>query len=148
MGIMQDHLSLDEMHLWHTWKTLTESVRGRIVQEIANTTGLSEPDYGVLSRLDELGNGQLRQQVLAESMHWSKSRLSHHLTRMQERGLVTRQSVKNDAGVCIALTSQGRAVLERARPVHARAVRHHLIDRLTPDEVRMLEAIAARLELD
>ena len=145
---MQDHLSLDEMRLWHTWKIMGETVRARIVQEINISTGLSEPDYGVLSRLDELGDGQLRQQALAESMHWSRSRLSHHLTRMQERGLVMRQSLRNDAGTSISITPLGREILDRARPVHARAVRRYLLDRLTPDEVQMLEAIATRLEAE
>jgi hypothetical protein len=46
-----------------------ETVRARVAQEITNMTGLSDPDYGVLSRLDEIGNGQLRQQVLADLMH-------------------------------------------------------------------------------
>ena len=142
---MEDNLSPDEMHLWRAWKMMGETVRARIVQEITTATGLSDPDYGVLSRLDELGGGQLRQQALAESMHWSKSRLSHHLTRMQERGLVVRQPAKNEAGISISITAIGREILERARPVHARAVRRHLLDRLTPDEVQMLEALATRL---
>lgn len=146
METMQDHLSPEEMRLWHAWKMMGEAVRARVAQEITNVTGLSDPDYGVLSRLDELGDGQLRQQALAELMHWSKSRLSHHLTRMQERSLVIRQSLENDGGVWITITPLGREVLGRARPVHARAVRRHLLDHLTPDEVQMLHAIAARLE--
>jgi DNA-binding MarR family transcriptional regulator len=143
---MQDRLSTDEMRLWHAWKVMGELVRARIVQEITSSTGLSDPDYGVLSRLDEIGNGQLRQQTLAESMHWSKSRLSHHLTRMQERGLVVRQPSENEAGILIVITPIGREALNRARPVHAQAVRRHLLDRLTPDELETLNAIAARLE--
>jgi hypothetical protein len=51
---MQVHLSLDETRLWHAWKTMGAAVRARIVQEMMTVTGLSEPDYGVLSRLDDL----------------------------------------------------------------------------------------------
>jgi len=40
------------------------------------------------------------------------------------------------------------AQLAQARPVHVRAIRHHLHDRLTPDEARMLLAIGAQLEAD
>ncbi len=143
---MQDHLSPDEIRLWHAWKMMGETVRARIAQEISTVTGLSDPDYGVLSRLDELGGGQLRQQALADSMHWSKSRLSHHLTRMQERGLVMRQPSKNEVGISISITPAGQEILDRARPVHARAVRRHLLDRLKPDEVQMLKGLAERLE--
>jgi DNA-binding MarR family transcriptional regulator len=67
---------------------------------------------------------------------------------MQDRGLVLRQVAENDAGVLIVMPPTGREVLDRAYPVHAKAVRRHLLDRLTPDELRMLDAIATRLEND
>ncbi len=125
---------------------MAETVGSQVAQEITSTTGLSIPDYAVLSRLEESGSDQLRQQALADSMNWSKSRLSHHLTRMQERGLVIRLAIGNEAGICVGITSQGKEVLALARPVHARAVRSYLLDRLTPDEKQMLTALAARLE--
>ena len=94
--------------------------------------GLSDPGYGVLSRLADLGGGQLRQQDLADSMGWDKSHLSHHLTRMQQRGLVERQP-SGDA-VTVRLTPAGRVVLDQAVPVHAAAVRRHLLSRLTAEQ--------------
>ena len=43
-------------------------------------------------------------------MLWSKSRLSHHITRMQRRGLVLREECEDDGrGAVIALTERGRA---------------------------------------
>ena len=66
----------------------------RVGRDIAEATGLSGPDFGVLSRLVDLGQGAMRQQVLAESMGWDKSRLSHQLTRMQEKGLVERRDAE------------------------------------------------------
>jgi DNA-binding MarR family transcriptional regulator len=93
----------------------------------------------VLSRLDELGQGELRQQELAESMGWDKARLSHHLKRMEERALVERRSA-DGRGVLVALTKDGERALKAARPEHARSVRRHLIERLGKEERRRLLA--------
>ena len=67
-------------------RLLSEHLRSRN-KEMSEQTGLSEGDYGVLDRLALLGNGNLRQQELADSMDWDKSRLSHHLTRMENADL-------------------------------------------------------------
>ncbi|WP_416069849.1 MarR family transcriptional regulator [Streptomyces sp. AK02-01A] len=85
------------------------------------------PDFGVLTRVVETGGGRLRQSRLAELMGVHRSRLSHHLTRMEERGLITRERAVG--GVDVVVTDDGRRATERARPVHAAAVRRHLVDR-------------------
>ena len=123
-----DALTPDEAALWHDWKRACETVRARIGEEITAATGLSDPDYGVLTRVDDAG-GALRQNVLAASMGWHRSRLSHHLSRMEGRGLVTRRAV--GAGVEVLATDAGRAEVGRARPVHAAAVRRHLVEPLS-----------------
>ena len=137
-------LSEDETRLWHAWKLAGETVMARVTRDLAGATGLSGPDFGVLSRLEDLGGGELRQQELAESMRWDKARLSHHLTRMEERDLVTRRPAPGK-GVLVVLTVTGRKLLRTARPEHARAIRAHLVGRLTPDESRRLSAICGKL---
>ncbi len=118
-----------EIEIWHAWKRAAEAVLSRVGRDIAEGTGLSGADYGVLSRLVDLGEGELRQQALADAMGWDKSRLSHHLTRMEERELVVR---KKGAGatVRITITTAGKRALRSARPVHARAVRSAFIERI------------------
>ena len=111
-------LSPHELRVWHAFKLMGEDVMERVGRDIAQATGLSGPDFGVLSRLAALGKGEMRQQTLARSMGWDKSRLSHHLTRMRERKLIERR----DAGervVLVVITKLGRAKLDAARPVHA-----------------------------
>ena len=125
-----ERLSPEELAVWHAWKVSAEQIRQRIAHDITAATGLSDPDYAVLSRLADSGGGQLRQQDLADSMGWDKSRLSHHLTRMQQRGLAERQPA--GAAVTVRITPAGRAVLAEAVPVHAAAVRRYLLNRLTP----------------
>src|SRR5580704_15829308 len=85
-------LSRDEMALWHAWKQASETVRARVAADIATQTGLSDPDFGVLTRVAEDGGGRMRQNQLAASMGYHRSRLSHHLSRMRERGLIATEA--------------------------------------------------------
>jgi DNA-binding MarR family transcriptional regulator len=136
-------LSDDELALWHMWKRATESVRAEVAADIAAETGLSDPDFGVLSRVEELGGGRLRQARLADSIGFHRSRLSHHLTRMESRGLISREAVGN--GVDVVITKAGSAALKRARPVHAAAVRRHLLEPLSASQTDALRTILERL---
>ncbi len=126
---MNEVLSQEERQLWHAWKKASERVREAVAEDIRSATGLSDPDFGILTRLIDLGGGQLRQSELSASMGWHRSRLSHQLTRMEQRGLVTRNRI--DGGVHVSITPSGRELAAAARPVHATAVREHLTDRVS-----------------
>jgi DNA-binding MarR family transcriptional regulator len=144
-GHMSKRLTGREQEVWHAWKRAAEMVRMRVGADITAATGLSDGDFGVLTRLVDLGEGTLRQNELAESMGWHRSRLSHHLTRMEARGMVKRHSV--DAGVQVRITAAGERAAAASRPAHAAAVRRHLLD-LIPSEdraslVQLLETIAS-----
>jgi DNA-binding MarR family transcriptional regulator len=134
-----------ELRCWHALKAMGQHVRDGVGRDIAAATGLSDPDFGVLSRLEDLGGGELRQQDLADRMGWHRSRLSHHLTRMEERGLVRRTQASDRAGVTVAITPDGARLLAAARPVHAAAVRSRLLEVLDAKEREALERIAAKL---
>ncbi|GAA4663929.1 MarR family winged helix-turn-helix transcriptional regulator [Frondihabitans cladoniiphilus] len=140
---MTSELTDVEKHLWHLWKQASETVRSRIAGDLLAETGLSDGDFGVLSRLVDLGGGCLRQNELASSMHWHRSRLSKHLTRMEERGLVVRGP--SGDGVEVSILPAGTEAIERSRAVHAEAVRRHLIrlvpDGLAPELAAILDAV-------
>lgn len=138
-----DPLNPDELQVWQACKTVGHDVTRRVGAELTAVTGLSGSEYGLLSRLEELGDGRLGQQALADAMGWAKSRMSHQLTRMAARGIVHRE--KGPIGVMVVLTPEGRDLLAQARPVHAAAVREHLIDRLGEAERAMLVRIAGHL---
>lgn len=116
-------LSDEEIRLWHAWKRASESVRGLVAQDLTDRAGLSDPDYAILSRVADAG-GAVRQNELGSALAWHRSRLSHQLTRMEERGLVSRRPI--DAGVEVLLTADGQKAIASARPVHAESVRKHL----------------------
>ena len=126
-------LSPRELRVWHAFRLMHEDVLGRVDRDI-QATGLSGPEFGVLSRLAAFGKGEMRQQVLASAMGWDKSRLSHQLTRMQRRALIKRHPGDSGA-VLVVLTDHGREKLDAARPVHAESVRRNLLSRLTQEQI-------------
>jgi DNA-binding MarR family transcriptional regulator len=134
-------LSPQELRLWHAFRLMHEDVLGRVGRDIAQAAGLSGPEFGVLSRLAGPGKGEMRQQVLARMMAWDKSRLSHQLTRMQERSLIERRRVYEKT-VLIARTKLGREKLDAARPVHAASVRRNLLSRLTQEQIEAIVRVS------
>jgi DNA-binding MarR family transcriptional regulator len=140
-------LSPQELRIWHAFRLMHEDVLGRVGRDITQATGLSGPEYGVLSRLAALGNGEMRQQVLAGMMNWDKSRLSHQLTRMQQRGLIERRRADAKT-VQVVITELGREKLEAARPVHAASVRRNLLSRLTQEQIDTIVRVSNLLGED
>ncbi|CAM4250479.1 MarR family transcriptional regulator [Paenibacillus typhae] len=135
-------LNEDEMQIWNMWKGSFKRVFGRVVKEMSDHTGLSEGDFGVLDRLVQFGNGKLRQQELADSMDWDKSRLSHHLTRMEKRGLVLRKPSDTDRGVQVMITSAGKSALAEALPIVSKAIRRHFLDLITDQDIESIARLA------
>lgn len=139
-----NELNEDDMRIWNMWKGSYKRIFGRVVKEMSEYTGLSEGDFGVLDRLVQFGNGKLRQQELADSMDWDKSRLSHHLTRMEKRGLVLRKPLDTDRGVQIIVTAAGKSILDEALPIVSKAIRKHFLDLLTDEDMESITKLAER----
>lgn len=130
-------LSSRELRIWHAFVSMGEDVLERVGRDIARATGLSGPEFGVLSRLAAFGKAEMRQQDLSTVMGWEKSRLSHQLTRMQRRKLIARRA-GDKREILVALTSAGRRMLETALPVRAESVRRNLLSRLTPEQIDVI----------
>ncbi|WP_254458748.1 MarR family winged helix-turn-helix transcriptional regulator [Xanthomonas sacchari] len=143
----QARLSTRELAIWHAFKQMGQTVMAAVEKDLAAGVGLTGSDFGVLSRLVDLGKGELRQQALADSMGWHKSRLSHQLTRMQARGLIRRSDAEPRV-VTVAITALGREKIAAARPVHAAAVRTRLLDRLSTEDAQVLLKLSATLGAD
>jgi DNA-binding MarR family transcriptional regulator len=77
-------------------------------------------------------------------MQWERSRVSHHVTRMEGRHLVQRVECAEDGrGAFVVITPQGRTAIEQAAPCHVNTVRRLVFDALSPDE---LDAFATIIE--
>ena len=87
-------------------------------------SGMSLPDYDVLTALSVADGGRMPITVLAAHIGWERSRLSHHARRMSARGLVTCGPSAADRRVTeVGLTGRGRQALEDAAPGHVDLVR-------------------------
>jgi DNA-binding MarR family transcriptional regulator len=127
-------LSSQELRVWHAFMFMHEELLTRVGRDITKATGLSGSDFAVLSRLTAIGKGEMRQQALADMLTWDKSRLSHQLTRMQQRSLIERRRVDGKTSL-IALAPIGRGKFDDARPIHAASVRRNLLSRLTQQQI-------------
>lgn len=135
-----------ETRAWYGYRRMSLLLNARVARELTAHSGLSEPDYDVLSGLTAAPDRRARIGDLAGRMLWSRSRLSHHVSRMEARGLVTREECAEDGrGAFVRLTPAGRQALEAAAPDHVESVRRHVFDHLTPAEVDTLAAITGKI---
>src|SRR5215216_6487136 len=143
-GMSSDVLWLTEQQerLWRRWLMLNARLSAILHKELHDDAGLSMPDYEVLVHLTDSPDGRIRVTDLARLLQWERSRVSHHVTRMQRRRLVLRVECAEDGrGAFIVLTPQGRAAIERAAPGHVSTVRRLVFDALSPEEVAALATI-------
>ena len=143
---MDEWLSEDEQRAWRGLLAMTSGLEGRLNRELQAESGISLADYDVLVPLSEAPGGRLRVFELGRRLGWEQSRLSHHLSRMQRRGLVDREECEDDRrGAFVVLTGDGRRVIERAAPGHVRMVRRLVFDGLERDQLATLEAVTRRV---
>lgn len=140
-----------EDRAWRGYRRLRLLLDARVNRDLMAESGLSEPDYDVLSNLSETPGHRWRLAALAQRMQWSRSRLSHHITRMQQRGLVRREDVASDGrGAYVVLTDGGLRAIQEAAPGHVESVRRHFIDRLSDGQVaafgELADEVLAHLE--
>jgi DNA-binding MarR family transcriptional regulator len=146
-------LNPSEARAWRALQQFRTPLATALNRQLTRDSAMSSADYEVLVVLSETPDGALRAGELGRATGWEKSRLSHHLKRMEARDLVERQDCVTDGrGLLVAITAHGRGAIEEAAPGHVRAVRQYVIDLLTPAQLEMLaevgEAIGARLAAD
>ncbi|MEY2425244.1 MAG: hypothetical protein QOI61_816 [Actinomycetota bacterium] len=135
-----------EAHLWRSWLRLNQELTSVLEDQIGRESGLSGADYAVLVPLSESPDGMLRARELGREILWDRSRLSHHVRRMEKRGLVVREECQEDArGAMVRMTDAGRAAIEDAAPGHVSATRRHFFDHLSSKEVDLLTTVFDRV---
>jgi DNA-binding MarR family transcriptional regulator len=133
-----------EARAWRSLQLMQLRLSGELARQLADESGLSYQDYLVLVALTDQTDGRLRSFELSQILGWEKSRLSHHVARMSERGLVRKEPCDTDRrGAFVAVTRKGRKEIEAAAPGHVATVRALFVDRLTP---KQLDAIADAAE--
>ena len=128
-----------EDRAWRGYRRMFTLLEARLARDLADDSGLSVADYTVLSNLVDVEERRWRLTALAQHMQWSQSRLSHQINRMEGRGLVRRDLVAADGrGAFVVLTRLGLKAIAAATPGHMEAVRRHMINLLTDEQLRDL----------
>jgi DNA-binding MarR family transcriptional regulator len=149
-SVMRRTMRSGELTTWRALVDITNELR-RILGVELQETGLSPGDYQVLLALSEAYRRRLRSSELAASIDWERSRLSHHLGRMEQRGLIRRHSCAVDSrGAEVALTDNGARMFRGATAPHMRSIKKHFADALTPQQFEALSGVlqALREHLD
>lgn len=145
MGRM-NWLSPEEMRAWRAYRRMRALLDLQITRDLAADSGLSDADYDVLSTVSEAPGRRMRLGELAAEIRWSVSRLSHHASRMEQRGLIRREDCADDGrGQTIVLTDAGWAKIQDAAAHHVASVREHFVDLLTPAEIDAFAAIGEKV---
>ncbi len=139
-------LDAEEQKAWRAWLYSTQLLQDRLDRDLSRRTGISHAYYEILVQLSETPGRALRMSDLADRCLSSRSRLSHAVSRLEERGWVRRQVCPDDGrGQLAVLTDEGFAALEAAAHVHVEGVRTHLFDQLTPEQVAAMRDIGETL---
>lgn len=141
-GWLTDH----EQRVWRDYRAAVDMLRGHVEAQLQRDSGMPLTYYQVLVALSEVPDRTLRMSDLAERLRSSRSRLSHAVARLEERGWIRREGCPTDKrGSFATLTPAGFAAIEAAAPGHVAAVREALFDPLTPDQVTALGEISAAI---
>jgi len=132
---------------WAMWRDLT-TMRARVEraleQRLQRDAAISAADFDVLRSLAGAEGGRLRAGALAEALAWEKSRISHQVRRMAERGLVSRAECPTDLrGTWVVLTEAGADAYAAASCGYVETLEETLFSRLEPDDKRALHRAAA-----
>jgi len=139
-------LDAEEARAWRGWLSMADRLHSQLASDLLADSGLSYADYQILVHLSESPEGMVRMSDLADRLDWSKSRVSHQVSRMQARGLVRREECPSDArGAFAVLTEAGMNQIRSAAPGHVGSVRRHFVDLLGRDDLSTLASIAQRV---
>jgi DNA-binding MarR family transcriptional regulator len=136
----------EQLRIWRDYIETAEILRTRLASRLQSESSLSAGDYQVLLALTEAPKSTLRSSELATSIGWERSRLSHHLGRMEKRRLIQRVACADDVhGVDVIATESGREAFRAGSVPHLRAVRELFLDALTPELLAHVDVVSTAL---
>lgn len=143
-------LTREQLEIWREFIETADALRSQLSSRLQLESDLSPADYAVLLALHDAGSRRVRSSELAEHVGWERSRLSHHLGRMERRGLIGRENCTADnRGAEVVLSTAGAEMFRAASVPHLQAIRELFVDALTPEQLRaagdIAEALSKRL---
>jgi DNA-binding MarR family transcriptional regulator len=135
-----------EQAVWRAFLDVSRLLFEQLNRQLSDEAGMSLAEYEILVQLSEAPGRRLRMSELADRVVSSRSRITHTVGRLQDRGLVLREPCADDGrGVLCVLTDDGFARLEGAAPGHVEMVRTIMFDPLDPPDVEHLGAALTKM---
>ncbi|MEO3795550.1 MarR family transcriptional regulator [Nonomuraea sp. B10E15] len=139
-------LTDDEQRTWRAFGRASRLLTDRLERDLQAGAGMPPTYYELLVLLSEAPDRTMRMSELAHWTHSKPSRISHAINKLEQAGWVRREHCADDRrGWLAILTDEGKAALEAAAPLHVESVRTHLIDLLSPEQIRQLGDISETL---
>lgn len=147
---MERWLTDEEQQAWRRLAAMTMLLPAALESQLQRDAGLTHFAYWVLAMLSEAPGRARRMSELAALANGSQSRLSHLISKLEERGWVRRERADGDGrGQVAVLTDAGYDLVVATAPGHVREVRRLVFDALSPAQVQALHdictAVVARL---
>ncbi len=143
----QKRMTAEHLQIWRDYLETADDVKAILESRLQESSELSLGDYKVLLALNEAPENRLRSSQLAEEINWTRSRLSHHLGRMEKRGLISRAiSAEDSRGAEAVITEEGRSAFRRGSVVHLADVQQVFIDAFTEAELKTIAKVSKALQ--
>jgi DNA-binding MarR family transcriptional regulator len=135
-----------ERDAWLRLVAVVELLPAVLDSQLRTESGLTHYEYFVIAMLSEAPERTLRMTSLGQRTNATLPRLSHVVRRLEDRGLVERFPSPEDGRATNArLTDAGWDAVVAAAPGHVATVRRHVLDPLTPEQVKQLRDIGDAL---
>src|SRR5436305_14199042 len=89
-------LTADEQRAWRAYVESSKVLFDALDRQLQRDANMPHAYYEILVRLSETDDRALRMSELADSTRSSRSRLSHAVARLEERGWVRREDCPTD----------------------------------------------------
>lgn len=138
MGIADDAVEI-RARGWRTLVALHSLIETELERSLQSEHGLSVVEFTVLDALSRQDGWHMRMRQLARAAALSSSATTRLVTRLEDRGLLTRILCADDRrGIYTELTAAGWDLLAAARPTHEQVLRDALADASEQPELRVL----------
>ena len=139
-------LTDEEQSAWRRLAAVSMLLPAALESQLQRDAGLTHFAYWVLAMLSEAPGRARRMSDLAALANGSQSRLSHLVTKLEERGWVRRERADDDGrGQVAVLTDAGHELVSAVAPGHVAEVRRLVFDALSPEQVEALDSICAAI---
>jgi DNA-binding MarR family transcriptional regulator len=140
VGITDDAIEVRAQG-WRRLAALHGLIEAELERRLQGEHQLSVVEYTVLDALSRQDGWHMRMRQLARAAALSSSATTRLVTRLEDRGLLTRILCADDRrGIYTELTPAGQALLNQARPTHDQALTESLQEATKTPELEGLVA--------